>query len=94
MHSLDLDYVPVLQFQCFSAVGDGMHLEVRGRPNGSALPLMTFRADETLGMQVVIHGATDVAFPLGELKRAISLAEAEGHSESFYDVGERPLGRP
>lgn len=76
----------VLQVQCFSAVGDAMHVEVVDRPSNSSLMLVTFRADEDLGMQVVLHGDADVAFPLSGLKRAIALADAEVHPESFYDA--------
>ena len=37
-------------------------------------------------MQVVIHGAkSDIAFPLLELKNAISFAEKQVHCESHYD---------
>lgn len=86
MHTSDPEYVAVLRLQCFSAVGDGMHVEATGRPSNPSLPLVTFRADENLGMQVVLHGDTDVAFPLSELKRAIALADVEVHPESFYDA--------
>lgn len=36
-------------------------------------------------MLVVLHGDTDLALPLSELKRAIAFPEAEVHPESFYD---------
>jgi len=86
MHTSDPEYVDILGLRCFSAVGDGMHVEVTGRPSDPSLPLLTFRADDILGLQVVLHGETDVAFPLSELKRAIALADAEVHPESFYDL--------
>ncbi|RZI56926.1 MAG: hypothetical protein EOP37_22320 [Rubrivivax sp.] len=85
MHTPHPEWIPVLHLQRFSAVEDGMHVEATGRPSAPATPIMTFRADELLGMQVVLHGQEDVAFPLSELKRAIALAEAEVHPESFYD---------
>ncbi len=63
-----------------------MQVEVTGRPSQPSVTFVTFRADEHCGLQVVLHGETDVAFPLSELKRAIALAEAEVHPESFSDV--------
>lgn len=53
-----------------------MHLEVIGRPSAPHEPLITFRADEQDGLQLVLHRLKDdVAFPLAELKRAIAIAE-------------------
>jgi hypothetical protein len=72
----------------FSAVGDGMHLEVSAPANegNSAEPFLTFREDELLGLQVVVHlDGRDVAFPLSELKLAIATAESDVHRESSYD---------
>lgn len=71
----------------FSAVGDGMHIELASPI--SADPLLTFREDEQLGLQAVIHLADqDMVFPLAELKRALVMAELEVHRESFYDQQE------
>ena len=79
--------LPELRLSLFSAVGDGMHVEVSA-PAGTRAPpgpFLTFREDETLGKQVVLHtSGGDVAFPLSELSRAIALAEAEVRKESFY----------
>ena len=85
MHTSNPEWIPTLHLQKFSAAEDGMHVEATGRPRAPAAPIMTFRADDLLGMQVVLHGQDDVAFPLSELKRAIALAEVEVHPESFYD---------
>jgi hypothetical protein len=83
---LSTEYIAELGLQCFSATGDGMHLEAIGRPSAPHDPFMTFRADEQGGMQVLLHGLNgDVAFPLAELKRAIAIAEQEVHPESFFD---------
>jgi hypothetical protein len=61
-----------------------MHIEIASP--GAADAMLTFREDEQLGFQVVVHLAEkDVAFPLSELKRAITVAETEVHTESFYD---------
>ncbi|TDP06509.1 hypothetical protein DFR39_109190 [Roseateles asaccharophilus] len=87
MHVQDPEMLPNLRLSCFSAVGDGMHVEV-SRPDGmpSPDPLMTFREDEELGMQVVLHGSDhDVVLSLAELKRAIAFAASEVHRESFYE---------
>jgi len=87
MHVRDHELLPNLRLSCFSAVGDGMHVEV-SRPDGapSPEPLMTFREGEELGMQVVLHGSDhDVVFSLAELQRAITFAASEVHRESFYD---------
>lgn len=74
----------------FSAVNDGMHIEiVLTDGNGNEIqgsPIITFREDEELGLQVVIHREKyDVVFPLSELKRAILVAEEEVHREACYD---------
>lgn len=83
---LSTEFIAELKLQRFSATGDGMHLEVIGRPSAPHEPLITFRADEQDGLQLVLHGLKDdVAFPLAELKRAIAIAEKEVHPESFYD---------
>ena len=87
MHVQDPEILPNLRLSCFSAVGDGMHVEV-SRPDGLLPPdpLMTFREDEQLGMQVVLHGSDhDVVFSLAELQRAIAFAASEVHRESFYE---------
>ena len=48
--------------------------------------LFTFREDEQLGLQAVLHWPEeDIVLPLGELKRAINYAEDEVHKESYYD---------
>jgi len=85
MNAPQPEFVPTLRLQKFSAAGDGMHLEATGRPSNPTAPFITFRADEQLGMQVELYGIDYVSFPLAELKRAIALAEAEVHPESFYD---------
>jgi len=77
-----------LRLTRFSAVGDGMHLEVSAHASESPRidPILTFREDEQLGLQVVVHlDAGDVAFSLAELKSAIGAAEADVHRESSYD---------
>lgn len=87
MHVHEPEVLSKLLLSRFSATGDGMHVEI-SRPSGEAFsgPLITFREDEELGLQVVLHGHThDVVFPLSELQRAIEFAIAEVHKESFYD---------
>jgi hypothetical protein len=84
MHSKNPLVLSEVRLVRFSAVGDGMHIELT--EPGSSGALLTFREDDQLGFQVVVHlVAKDVAFPLSELKRAIGLAEADVHTESFYD---------
>lgn len=71
-----------------SASGDGMHLEAHApaQVGNEPGPLFTFREDEQRGLQFVLHlPAKDITMPLSELKRAIALAEAEVHKESFYE---------
>ena len=86
MHAKDTTFLPTLALVRFSAHDDGMHVEAGGGQTQEHQPLITFRADETLGFQVVLHRAEgDVSFPLDELKRAIEYAEQEVHPESFYD---------
>lgn len=89
MHTYNPKVLDKLAIAYFSAVGDGMHVELCP-PGASARvpeqPFMTFREDEELGKQVVIHcQAGDLAFPLEELKRAIAIVDLEVHKESFYD---------
>ena len=77
-----------LRLTRFSAVGDGMHLEVSAHVSEPPRtdPILTFREDEQLGLQVVVHlEAGDIAFSLAELKSAIGAAEADVHRESSYD---------
>jgi hypothetical protein len=65
-----------------------MHLECAAPPSEGkhADPLFTFREDESLGLQVVVHlDGRDIAFPLSELKSVIVAAESEVHRESAYD---------
>jgi hypothetical protein len=65
-----------------------MHLECAAPLNESAHadPIITFREDESLGLQVVVHlDGRDIAFPLSELKSAISAAEFDVRRESSYD---------
>ena len=74
----------------FSATGDGMHIEIALKDeSGNEIkesPIITFREEENEGLQVVVHKeGNDIVFPLSELKRAISFAEQEVHSETFYD---------
>jgi hypothetical protein len=84
MHLRNPSIIHQLRLTRFSAVGDGMHIELAGE-NG-ADPFVTFREDEQLGLQAVVHLIDrDVVFPLAELKRAIAIAEDEVHTESFYD---------
>ena len=84
MHLRNPRVIDQVRLTQFSAVGDGMHIEVAG--SDSADPFLTFRADEQLGLQAVIHLTDrDVVIPLAELKRAIAVAEDEVHTESFYD---------
>lgn len=88
MHAEDAEFLPTLCLARFSAVADGMHVEVSAPPHAreSARPFITFREDEQLGKQVILHSsAQDVSFPLSELRRAIAFAEMEVHKESFYD---------
>ena len=84
MHSHDPKLINSTRLACFSAVGDGMHVELAAEADGEVL--VSFREDESLGLQVVLHGRSrDVSLSLSDLKRAISLAESEVHRESFYD---------
>lgn len=85
MHSHNPKVLDAIKLQCFSATEDGMHVElVESKDNPS--PLITFREDESLGMQVLLHlHDRDLAFPLAELERAIAFAKQEVHKESFYD---------
>jgi hypothetical protein len=88
MHVSKPTVLEKLRLSRFSATEDGMHVEVSvfsSNPAESTTVLFTFREDENLGMQVVLHGSGDIAFPLAELKAAIRYAEAEVHKESFYD---------
>jgi len=87
MHTQELEVFSMLLLSRFSAVGDGMHVEISGSIEGiRSSPLITVREDEELGLQVVLHApGRDVAFPLSELQRAIEFAIAEVHKESFYD---------
>ena len=88
MHTRDPVVLSKLRLTRFSAVGDGMHLEVSAHPGETprADPILTFREDEQLGLQVVVHlENSDVAFSLSELKSAISAAEADVRRESSYD---------
>ncbi len=86
MHSHDPKLMDATRLSCFSAVGDGMHVELAAEADGGVL--VSFREDEALGLQVVLHGRPqDVVLSLADLKRAISKAESEVHRESFYDQG-------
>ncbi len=84
MHS-NPKVLDAIKLQYFSATEDGMHVElVQSMDNPE--PLITFREDESLGMQVLLHlHGRDLAFPLSELERAIAVAKQEVHKESFYD---------
>jgi hypothetical protein len=74
----------------FSAVGDGMHVEVtenneEGKEKSSN-PIFTFRLSEDHVLQIIVHGKEhDLIIPVSELKKAIAYAEIETKSESFYD---------
>jgi hypothetical protein len=88
MHTRDPLVLSKLRLTRFSAVGDGMHLECAAPLNEveHSDPILTFREDESSGLQVVVHlGSRDIAFRLSELKSAIAAAESEVHSESSYD---------
>lgn len=88
MHTEKPEILPEIRLSRFSAVGDGMHVEVSAPVEAvdTAGPILTFREDERLGKQVVLHFPDrDIVFPLSELQRAITYAEAEVHKESFYD---------
>lgn len=90
MHIEKPKYIERLCIDSFSAVGDGMHVEIaltdELNERSSDSPIVTFREDEERGMQVVIHrDEYDVIFPLEEMKRAIEIAEQEVHCESHYD---------
>jgi hypothetical protein len=86
MHAHKPQVLAALELSRFSAAGDGMHVEVAAPDPNAAGPFLSFREDEVLGMQVLLHLPNgDLAFPLAELKRAIAFAEAEVHRESFYD---------
>ncbi len=85
MHLQNPKLIKEPQFMLFSAVGDGMHLELRTEPLGESV--MSFREDEVLGKQAVLHLASqDIVISLVDLKRAIELAEIEVHCEAFYDA--------
>jgi hypothetical protein len=85
MHSQNPEILDTIKLQLFSATEDGMHVEIvvaKDEPE----PLITFREDESHGMQVLLHlHDRDLAFPLSELERAIAFATEKVHKESFYD---------
>ena len=84
MHLRNTLVLDRVRLTSLAAVGDGTHIEIA--PPDRADPLLTFREDERLGLQAVIHlPDKDVVFPLADLKRAIAAAEREVHTESFYD---------
>jgi len=84
MHLHDPKLIDSTRLSCFSAVGDGMHVELAVEADGEVL--ISFREDEVLGLQAIIHGRPqDVVVSLADLKRAISFAESEVHRESFYE---------
>lgn len=90
MHIENPEVLEKIALATFSATGDGMHVEVtKADKNGKEIdnnPIITFREEDGVGLQVVIHGnQNDIIFPLSELKRAIDFAEKEVHCESFYD---------
>jgi len=84
MHTQNPKLLANIMLQRFSASEDGMHVELV-ESKESPQPLITFREDEALGMQVLLHTQDrDLAFPLAELERAIAFARMEVHKESFY----------
>jgi hypothetical protein len=86
MHAHKPHVLASLALSRFSAVGDGMHVEVTASGPNTVGSFLSFREDEVLGMQVLLHLPDgDLAFPLAELKRAIAFAEVEVHREPFYD---------
>jgi hypothetical protein len=69
----------------FSAHDDGMHVELSSSTDHPG-PVLTFRQDEALGTQVVIHPSDrDIALSLQDLEKAIAFARAEVRSESSCD---------
>jgi hypothetical protein len=85
MHNHNPKLLESIKLQLFSATEDGMHVELV-ESKDDLQPLITFREDENLGMQVLLHlQDRDLAFPLIELERAIEFARQEVHKESFYD---------
>ena len=84
MHSHNPKTLASILLQRFSATEDGIHVELVASKDNPQ-PLMTFREDEVLGVQVVLHTQdSDFAFPLVELERAIAFAKQEVHKESFF----------
>jgi hypothetical protein len=82
-----------LYLQRFSCTEDGMHLELciansEGKldTNSKPYPIVTIRADEGDQRKFVIYSSDGpISIPLSEIKKAISVAEEEVHSEEFYD---------
>ena len=78
--------------QRFSAVEDGMHLEIyKADPSGKSAsgepyPIVTIRADasDDLQLGILLDGDT-VSIPLSEIERALAVAKEKVHSEEFYD---------
>jgi len=84
MHAQNPKLLANIMLQCFSAGEDGMHVELV-ESKESPQPLISFREDDALGLQVLLHmHDRDLAFPLAELERAIAFAKMEVHKESFY----------
>ncbi|WP_028103996.1 hypothetical protein [Pseudoduganella violaceinigra] len=84
MHTQTPRLLANIMLQRFSASEDGMHVELL-ESKDSPQPLITFREDEALGMQVLLHIQDgDLAFALADLERAIEFAKLEVRKESFY----------
>lgn len=87
MHLKEPEFLKSLALQHFSAVGDGMHLEViRRRSPDAPSPILSFRKSQGGELQVAIHWPDrDLVIPVSELKRIIEIAEVEVQNETFYD---------
>ncbi len=81
-----------LYLQRFSAVGDGMHLELCIADDAGALavdqkpyPLASIKADERGRLMFVIYTPDgDVTISVTEIERAIHAAKSEVHPEAYY----------
>lgn len=81
-----------IYLQRFSAVGDGMHLELcQADDLGNIVeeesdPIITIRADSGDDLKFVVYSDSGiVSIPLSEIERAIKVAKEEVHSEDFYN---------
>jgi hypothetical protein len=82
---IHVDQVPL---ELASVSGDGMRLEICAPDGygGIGESVACFRADDEGAVKFVVYTQRgELSFPLSELERAIEIARAEVHCESFYD---------